>query len=193
MKKAFPLFLLFLFTGYCITTDASPSRTKHKKKTTHKTAKKRKPAKSTTEYTGPYLKVADPNAVQPVKAGFVMDSYYKFTVLLTVTPSIHVSGAQQPQVHICVEGGGIRNQHGVCIENLANGYGNVSWEANANTKCTVIAYKPDGTKIPIRKDLLNNKALLKNNEFTWEDEDYKVKVTVSKCKVMPNGLAICPD
>lgn len=193
MKKILPLFLLLVVANYCMA--AKTTKAKHKKATTKSANNKKK--KTTTaptvfeEYTGPLLKVSDTKSDNPGLAGFNVEGYYKITVLQTVTPAIHISGAEQPTIHVCVEGG----KRGSCIDDLANGYGNMIWEAKATTKSYIAAYKPDGSKIPVKKELVNTngKKAWKGNEFTWEDDQYKVKVKVSRCKLMPNGVPICPD
>ncbi len=179
-KILLPLFLLLLIAGYCA------GGTKH-----HKSASKNSKLKYGDDYVGPLLKIMESKTGEGAMAGFITEGHYQFTVVQTVTPAIRVSGAQQPQVHICVENVNGRTQQGACIENLGNGYGNLNWEAEANTKCKVVAYRPDGTKIPVKKELLNTKRPWKGNEFTWEDDQYKVKVKVSRCKVTPNKIAIC--
>jgi len=187
MKKFAFIVLCLLTAGAVIGASSNSSKGKPKKKPVKKTTTVIDPA----TYNGPLLKIQDPKAADPIHAGFVVNGHYQFTVVETVTPVIHFSGAEQPVVHICVEG--TKNQPNACIGELHNGYGNMVWDANATTKSYIVAYKPDGTPLRLKKDLGKDKpANWKGNEITWEDGEYTVKISIAKCKVEPNRFCICP-
>jgi hypothetical protein len=185
MKKHLSLLLLLVFAFVGAYASIHKSVSKSKKKVL------RKPTYS-EEYTGSMLKVADLKTDKPTSAGFMYAGHYKMTVLETVAPIIRVSGTAQPRVHICVESTDTRKPiKAQCIGELANGYANMFWEARATTKSVIVAYRADGTRIPVAKEQLSAKPIWKGNIFTWQDGDYKVRIKITKCKVEPNGLCIC--